>query len=215
MPTFDLAADPPDARIVTALARIGLALRTQAWRAAETSGLTPTQGQILALLRAHSDGMRLGAIATALAVTAQTASSAVATLVAKKLVRKRPDRDDSRALALTLTPEGARGADAAARWPDFLHATIATLSEAEQASFLRALMKIVRGLQIRGQIPVARICVTCRFFRPHVHADPAAPHHCAFVDAAFGDRSLRFDCADHAPAGKQPAAAAWRKFAAA
>ncbi|MER3418788.1 MAG: MarR family transcriptional regulator, partial [Chloroflexota bacterium] len=26
------------------------------------------------------------------------------------------------------------------------------------------------------------------------------PHHCAFVDAPFGDRSIRLDCPDHAPA---------------
>lgn len=212
--TFDPIADPANGRIVTALAKIGLALRTQAWRESETAGLTPTQGQILALLRAQADGLRLGAIAEALAVTPQTASNAVAALAAKKLVAKRPSRDDSRALALTLTRAGARSADATSRWPDFLLAAIDTLNAAEQGMFLRGLMKIVRTLQTRGQIPVARICVTCRFFRPHVHDDPAAPHHCAFVDAAFGDRSLRFACADHAPADKKAADAAWRKFAA-
>jgi DNA-binding MarR family transcriptional regulator len=212
MPEFDLAADPPQPRVVTALAKIGLALRTQAWREAETRGLTPTQGQILALLRAH-DGMRLGAIAEALAVTPQTASNAVTALVAKQLVRKRARADDARALALTLTPAGVRVADEAARWPDFLLAAIATLDAQEQAAFLTGLMKVVRTLQERGQIPVSRMCLTCRFFRPHVHDDAQRPHHCAFVDAPFGPRALRFDCADHAPAEKKAADAAWRKFA--
>jgi hypothetical protein len=41
------------------------------------------------------------------------------------------------------------------------------------------------------------MCVTCRYFRPHVHSDPERPHHCAFVDAPFGDRALRLDCRDH------------------
>ena len=47
---------------------------------------------------------------------------------------------------------------------------------------------------------MSRMCLDCRFFRPDVHDDPARPHHCAFVDAPFGDAQLRIDCADHQPA---------------
>jgi hypothetical protein len=41
------------------------------------------------------------------------------------------------------------------------------------------------------------MCVTCACFQPHRHAEAAAPHHCDFVDAAFGDAALRIDCVDH------------------
>jgi hypothetical protein len=41
------------------------------------------------------------------------------------------------------------------------------------------------------------MCATCVFFRPDVHDDPERPHHCAFVDAPFGDRQLRLDCDDY------------------
>lgn len=84
-------------------------------------------------------------------------------------------------------------------WPDFLMAAVDGLSLAEQDMFLRALVKMIRGLQQRGQIPVSRMCTTCRYFQPGVHADPRAPHHCDFVNAPFGDRHLRFDCPEHAP----------------
>jgi hypothetical protein len=30
-----------------------------------------------------------------------------------------------------------------------------------------------------------------------VHPEAAEPHHCAFVDAPFGNRALRLDCAEH------------------
>ena len=56
---------------------------------------------------------------------------------------------------------------------------------------------------------------TCTHFRPHAHADAACPHHCTFVDAAFGDANLRLDCGDHEPAPAEAAAALWRRFAAA
>jgi len=59
---------------------------------------------------------------------------------------------------------------------------------------------MIAALQEQGRIPVARMCPTCRFFRPNVHDDPERPHHCAFVDAPFGDRSVRIDCPDHEPA---------------
>jgi hypothetical protein len=71
------------------------------------------------------------------------------------------------------------------------------LDSEEQAALLRILVKMIRVLQDQGAIPVARMCASCRFFRPHAHPDPDRPHHCAFVDAPFGDRELRLECPDH------------------
>jgi hypothetical protein len=89
---------------------------------------------------------------------------------------------------------------------------VGELSAAEQAAFLRGLVTMIRTLQEKGRIPVARMCVTCRFFRPFRHDDPARPHHCAFVDAPFGDGQLRLDCPDHAAAPAEQAAATWQAF---
>jgi hypothetical protein len=93
-----------------------------------------------------------------------------------------------------------------------LLAAVDALDPAEQAVFLRALTRIIRELQERGEITVARMCASCRFFRPDVHADRARPHHCAFVDAPFGDRELRLDCADQEPLEPAEAAALWAAF---
>jgi hypothetical protein len=111
-----------------------------------------------------------------------------------------------------LTPDGSREAAAAAAWPDFLLEAVDELSTAEQAAFLRALVAMIRTLQEKGRIPIARMCVSCRFFRPFRHDNPARPHHCAFVDAPFGDAELRLDCSDHAAAPADQAADNWRTF---
>src|SRR3546814_1750116 len=74
------------------------------------------------------------------------------------------------------------------------------LDDGERAAFLKGLTKMIGALQTRGTIPVQRMCVSCAHFRPNVHSDAATPHHCAFVDAAFGDASLRLDCDDHVEA---------------
>ncbi|HET7559265.1 MAG TPA: MarR family winged helix-turn-helix transcriptional regulator [Limnochordia bacterium] len=186
---------------VTALAKIGLALRHQAWASAESHALTPTQGQILTLLQARApEGARLAELAAGLAVSPPTASVAVQALVEKGLVAKARAADDARALEIRLTDAGRAEAARTANWTDFLLGAVAALDEAEQAVFLRSLLKMIAHLQARGEIPVTRMCTSCTYFRPNAHPGAAKPHHCAFVDAPFGDAGLRFDCPDHEPA---------------
>jgi DNA-binding MarR family transcriptional regulator len=206
-------AEPLDRRVITGLAKVGLATRHHAWREAEGQGLTPTQGQVLAFLRHRPEAARLSTLAEVLAVTPATASQAVDALTRKGLAAKARASDDARALAITLTEAGRREADRVAGWSDFLLAAVDTLTPAEQTVFLGALVKMIRTLQERGEIPISRMCVTCRFFRPKVHPDPDQPHHCAFVDAPFGDRHLRLDCADHDPAPPEQARQAWEAYA--
>ena len=194
-----LETDPIGPRVVTGLAKIGLATRHRAW--SEAGGLTPSQGQILALLRAHPQkSMRVTELAAAMAVTAPTASVAIASLEQKGLVRKTRSPYDARARSITLTEEGEREAARAANWSDFLLTAVDALTPQEQSAFFRALVKIIITLQDRGEIPVSRMCATCTHFRPNVYADPERAHHCALVDAPFGDRSLRLDCPDHVAA---------------
>ncbi|MGH8776817.1 MAG: MarR family winged helix-turn-helix transcriptional regulator [Jiangellaceae bacterium] len=187
--------DTPAQRVATALAKIGLALRTQAWEEAGRRGLTPTQGQVLAVVHARGPA-RIGAVAREVGVTSATISDSVSALEAKGLIRRRSLPHDGRAVEVRLTGRGRRIAVSAAAWPDAIADAVGSLPSAEQTTMLRALVGVIRMLQDTGRIPVARMCVSCRYFAPHVHDDPAFPHHCRFVDARFGDRSLRIDCAD-------------------
>ncbi|MBL0935463.1 MAG: winged helix-turn-helix transcriptional regulator [Rhizobiaceae bacterium] len=199
--------------IATGLAKIGLFLRAHTWRQADAAALSPTQAQILAHLTQRGPA-RITGLAEALGVTQPTASDAAAALIRKGHVTKHPDPQDARASLLYPTVEGERAAAETAVWPDALLGAIDTLGADERAVFLKALVKMIRELQVRGAIPVQRMCATCRFFQPNVHDDPATPHHCAFVNAAFGDASLRLDCGEHEPVGKTEADAdaLWGRF---
>jgi hypothetical protein len=44
---------------------------------------------------------------------------------------------------------------------------------------------------------VARMCVSCRFFRPEAHPGEESPHHCALLDLALARSDLRVDCPEH------------------
>ncbi len=194
---FDHLNEPIAQRVITGLSKLGIALRSQSWQGAESQGLTPTQGQILALLRSQPNGIRLSQVAKGLATSSATASDAVSALVKKGLVSREQAADDRRAIAIRLTPSGQQQAAAAASWPDFLLGAVEELSEAEQVIFFRGLTKMIGKLQAQGKIPVSRMCLTCNYFRPHVYDDAMRPHHCNLVDAPFGDRDLRLDCPEH------------------
>ncbi|NET35305.1 MAG: winged helix-turn-helix transcriptional regulator [Cyanothece sp. SIO1E1] len=195
---FDALNEPITQRVITGLSKIGMALRSQSWQGAESQGLTPTQGQILAILRSHPEnGIRLSEVAKGLATSSATASDAVSALVKKGLVSRTQAADDRRAIAIRLTPAGQTQAEQAATWPDFLLSAVEALSEEEQTIFFRGLTKMIRKLQEQGKIPTSRMCVTCKYFQANVYDDQDRPHHCGLVDAPFGDRDLRLDCPEH------------------
>ncbi|HBQ09629.1 MAG: MarR family winged helix-turn-helix transcriptional regulator [Sandaracinaceae bacterium] len=197
-------------KIADGLVRLSRVLRKDAWAEAGARGITPTQGQILALVASAAEPPRLGDVARALGIKPATASKAVATLLEKELVAKHRAADDARALALSLTAAGRREAKRVSRWPDAVAAVVGTLDAEEQAVLLRTLVKIIRRLQLRGDLE-ARTCAGCAHFRPFVH-EGAAPHHCAFVDAPLGDADLRVDCADQAPPPRDVASDIARRF---
>lgn len=202
--TCDADAVVPSRTIATGLAKLGLALRNHAWEERGRTGLTPTQAQILALIERRG-AQPIGALARLLAVSQPTVSDAVAALEAKGLVG-RLSAADRRVRLVELTSRGRELAAVSSEWPDALLEAVASLEADDQAAFLRGLSSMIVELQRRGRIPVQRMCATCRFFQPNVHPDADRPHHCAFVDAPFGDRELRLDCADHEPLTTKEAA---------
>lgn len=210
---FETPNDATSHQVVIGLNKIGLALKSQAWQQAGLRRLTPTQGQILVILRGRArSSMRLEDVAKELGVSAATACDAVAALSRKGMIKKAPRTDDPRAITLTLTAKGHREANLVATWPDFLLETVETLSQPEQEMFLRVLIKMIKRLQDRRAIQVSRMCITCRYFRPYAHAGTSKPHHCAFVNASFGDRHLRLDCPDHIVANADVAEKSWQQW---
>lgn len=103
-------------------------------------------------------------------------------------------------------------AEAAKAPPPVLLTALNALSPGDRDGLQRALVGLIAALQGARAIPVQRLCVTCAHFRPHAHDNAEAPHHCAFVDAAFGDAALRIDCGDHQDAAEEDLAPLWARF---
>lgn len=205
--------EPVTSQVVAGLERIGLAMKSRTWRREGRSGLGPLQRQVLAVLQSHPKHVaQVSQIAEELAVRLPTASEAVATLERKRLVRRRRSKRDGRVVTVELSAKGLRTCAGSPHNPGALVTATATLSSREQASMLTALMKLIKSLQDQGEISVARMCVSCRYFRPNRYDDPAQTHHCDYVNAPLGDMTLRLNCPEHEAAPKEQADAAWTAF---
>lgn len=203
---------PLERKLADALARISVAMRADYWDWFGKEGLSPTQGQILLLLKSRQAPMRLSEVANELAVTAATVSDSVATLAEKELIQKEKATDDGRALALKLALKGKKLLNLYDKELTVIQLVVARLPQSEQIALYRSLLRIIRELQVAGTIPIARMCVTCRYFRPNVHENSDQPHHCALVNSPLGDRTLRNDCPEHDAADEHLAEQNWRSF---
>ncbi|EXI99813.1 MarR family transcriptional regulator [Burkholderia pseudomallei MSHR6137] len=199
-------------RVTHSLLRLSTAMRSQAWDWAEGAGLTPTQGEILVLLlqRAHRITRRCGGQLRFARNLAQTHRPF--TLEHKGLVEKRRALDDGRALAVRLSARGRTAAKKALQWPDFLSKAVGTLGGDEQGVLYRALLKTLRELQVNGDIPPHRMCVTCKHFQPGKAARKPT-YRCSLLDLTMTDSDLRLDCAVHEEADVLTQKKTWKLFA--
>lgn len=181
-------------QVVLGLAQLGAVLRAGTTRAGGERNLSAAQQRTLDLLRHAPEGMRLGEIASQLGVSAPSASDTVRLLVERGFVRRVVDRSDGRAARFHLPSTLRRSSSLKPASERGLDQAVASLPAKDAAALQRAIVHIILTLQQQGQIPVARACVNCRFFRPRIHASVATPHHCDYVNRPFGDASLRVLC---------------------
>lgn len=211
MTIFDTMSEPLPRRLRDGLERLALVLRTEQWDAASAIGLTPAQLHILSFLAGRADnGCKVKDITRHLGVSQPSATDSVTALERKGLVAKRASIADARAVTVAITADGLAAVKAASTALTASEQALAALPVAEQASMLLHLMSVIRSLQIAGAISEQRMCATCRHFRPHAYPGAPHPHHCAFVNAAFGTGHLRLDCREHELADPASRTAIWR-----
>jgi DNA-binding MarR family transcriptional regulator len=200
-------------RLREGLDRLAAVSRSDLWSATTAGGFNPAQAQALTLLGGRgASGLRVKEVASHLGVSQPTATDTITALERKGFVTRQGDPDDARATIVRLSDAGQMALSGLAKEPSALGSALALLAPGEQTDLLLLTIKLIRTLQIAGSIPVQRMCVSCTHFRPNIHADAASPHHCAFVNAAFGDRLLRLDCSDHELADPAVQSANWMAF---
>jgi len=200
---FDSSAqhDDVDAKVVAALERLSQVFRVRLREEAWERDLSPTQAQFLVYLLHHDVQLRrVSQLAREFDLTQATVSDAVASLETKELVKREEWPEDRRVVTLRLTPNGMNLATNVSRWADPIKEHLERFSPDEREAVMRFLIGLIGSLQTSGLITVARMCVTCKFFRQDIHPGEPSPHHCGLLDIPLGRAHLRVDCPEHEPA---------------
>ena len=187
-----------DARIVAALERLSQVFRVRLREEARERNLSPIQAQFLIYLLHHDVELRRASqLAKEFGLTQATVSDAVASLETKGFVRREQWPEDRRVVTLRLTPDGEKLALGLSNWAEPVREHLERFPPEEREAVMRFLMELAGSLQRSGLITVARMCVTCRFFRRDAHPREALPHHCGLLDVPLGSPNLRVDCPEH------------------
>lgn len=204
--------DSTTLRLRDGFERISLVLRADLWTSASEAGLNPAQAQVLRLLANRPAGLRPKDVAAHLGVSGPSIADTLAALVRKGMVSREADPADARGAQVRATAEGVRIGGIFRGNGSQLASALAALSPEAREQLLLTQIAVIRTLQQAGVIPLQRMCISCVHFRPDAHPGTGEPHHCAFVDAAIGNRDLRLDCGDHEAADPAIQAATWTAF---
>lgn len=191
-------------RLTTGLARIAVAMHLIDDDPAAGLERTLAQQQLLLLISRRRDGYTLAGLAADAGMTAPATASAIGTLVCEGLVVMRPASAYPGDVSVRMTDRGRGQAPELLHWASDLLAELRNLNDAGQRQLLQVVTGQIRRLQRQGQIPVVKMCLTCRFFDGYAHPGAADPHHCRLVDAAFGHQRLRLRCPEQEPAAGPP-----------
>lgn len=205
-------SDPLLVRLREGFERVATVLRADLWFAAGEAGLNPIQAQVLGLLADRPQGLRPKEIAEHCAVSAASIADTLGALVRKKFLRRDQDPNDARSAIMRATQKGILAGRQIDKAASHVTNALASLPADAQQTLLLTQISLIHQLQLAGAIPLQRMCVSCRHFRPNAYPRAVKPHHCAFVNAAIGSRDLRLDCSEHEAADLAVQAATWTAF---
>jgi len=191
--------------LAAGLARVAVAVHVAG--DAPEAGLERTiaQQQVLLLLSRRRDVYPLTDLSADLGMTTQATLSAITTLDREGLVTMDPSPSYApQDVRVALTARGRAQSPELLNWAADLLAELHNLDDSGQRRLLTVVTDQIRRLQRQNQIPVAKMCVTCRFFDGYAHPGTSDPHHCWLVDGAFGHQQLRLRCPEAQPTDGPP-----------
>jgi DNA-binding MarR family transcriptional regulator len=181
-------------RLATGLVRMAVAARASGTPAA---GLERTlaQQQVLLLLSRRHDVYPLASLAADIGMTTQATHAAVTTLAREGLVTIDPSPSYAPSqVRVALTERGRAAAPETLNWAADILGELQNLDHSGERHLLTVVTTQIRRMQQHGDIPVTKMCVSCRFFEGYAHPGTDEPHHCWLVEAPFGHQALRVRC---------------------
>ncbi len=184
-------AEKIEEKILSALERVHVATKSSLQKAVQQQNLSPLHAQILHYLD-NNGPQGVSILATQLRVTKATISDSVASLHARKFVKKLPDKNDGRSHRVALTVAGEKEAVLLASYAAPFLKSVSTMDEAQKQALWEALLNLLKVMQAQGLIPPARMCATCRHFE-----QKSGGGYCRLMEINLAIPDLRVNCAEH------------------
>jgi DNA-binding MarR family transcriptional regulator len=180
-------------KIVVALERIAEAFKVGLWDESKKYQLSPIQIQILIFLRFHSpEKCKVSYLAKEFNITKATVSDAVKVLLAKELIYKQIEPEDTRSYQLFLSESGKKIAQASAFFSGNFEKAISQIPDNDQFNLFNQLYTLIAKLNQAGVVSVQRMCFNCQFYQAN-----QGTHFCQFLQQSLKTDDLRVDCPEH------------------
>lgn len=185
--------DQISVRIAELLDRLGLFQRSRQ----QADGLNPAQWEALRYVsRANRYSRSPTALTSFLGATKGTVSQTLLALERKRLLSRRRDARDGRAIRLELTPAGL-ACLAADPLGEVAAAAEGLMPETRQA-LSDGLTELLTALQRDHDRRPFGICASCRFFhRDGSATEPGGPHRCGLTGEPLAEPETALICAEH------------------
>jgi DNA-binding MarR family transcriptional regulator len=182
-----------ESKIVVALERISEAFRVLLWNESKENSLSPIQIQLLIFIQFHAqEKCKVGYLADEFNMTKATISDSVRVLLAKDLVIKETDPNDTRSYTLSLTTKGKQIAEKASFFASSIEKPIEKLLEEQKTVILNGLLQMIYDLNKAGIITIQRMCFTCSFYN-----GTNGIHYCNLLKTKLAESEIRVDCPEH------------------
>lgn len=179
-------------KILSALERMHVATKSSLQKAVQQQNLSPLHAQALHYLRDNGP-QPVSLLAMQLRVSKATISDSVASLRAKKLVKKQPDKNDRRSHRIALTAAGEKEAALLSVYAAPFLQSVSGMDETQKHALWEALLNLLKVMQAQGLVPPARMCMTCR----HFEQKSDGRKYCRLMETDLAIPDLRINCSEH------------------
>ncbi|OGF64705.1 MAG: hypothetical protein A2Y62_14710 [Candidatus Fischerbacteria bacterium RBG_13_37_8] len=184
-----------DEKIIKALEKLSLVIRTLLWDKTKQIGLSPIQIQFILFLVFHPDyETKVSTLAAEFNLTPATVSDAIRILTKKKLLMKIIPAHDKRIHYLKLTKKGTNLAREISSWQDSFLNQLHLFPDQQKEEAALFLMELITSLQKNGIIKIARMCISCEHFQKKARSTHQTTHYCKLTERYFSDSEITIDC---------------------
>lgn len=189
-----------DSEILFAFERICTAFRALIWDGVKETNLSPIQLQFIVYLKKHPESMRnVSAISAEFELSKATVSDSLKALQKKNLISRKKGDKDRRFSTISLTEKGERVAKNLEDIDKPFRKLLENFPQKEKERAFSFLVKLIDSMRKEGIIKVARMCISCFYFKKISSHEKEKPYLCKLTGRKFSDHEINIDCSYYKP----------------